>query len=60
VPDGVIDRTDATYQRIFRRLTGLHVQEYLNEKMVSVPIGPFPLHLAPDRALVRLGAFLLY
>ncbi len=33
VPDGVIDRTDATYQRIFRRLTGLHVQEYLNEKM---------------------------
>ena len=33
VPDGVIDRTNATYQRIFRRLTGFHVQEYLYEKM---------------------------
>jgi len=33
VPDGVIDRTATTYRRIFWRLTGCQIQEYLIDRM---------------------------
>ncbi|HQK63574.1 MAG TPA: phosphoribosylaminoimidazolesuccinocarboxamide synthase [Candidatus Staskawiczbacteria bacterium] len=33
VPNVIISRTSTTYQRIFGRLTGCQIQEYLHEKM---------------------------